>query len=94
MRTVPRLPAVVAMQFDIPDQTAIAFSGEFYRALADGFPVDAAVVEWRKTILEHAGERPDLATPVLFLRLENGEICSEEPEGGHPDERRQDDATH
>jgi hypothetical protein len=80
MRTVSRLPAVLAMQFVIPDQTAIAFFGEFYRALAEGFPVDAAVVEGRKAILASAGERPDWATPVLFLRVEDGDILREERE--------------
>ncbi len=78
MRIVPRLPAVMAMQFDIPDRAAIAFFAELYRALAGKWPVDAAVVEGRRALLERAGERPDWATPVLFLRLEDGYILREE----------------
>ena len=35
------IPAVVAMQFALPDASAIEFSSMFYPALADGFPVDA-----------------------------------------------------
>ncbi len=78
MRTVPRLPAALAMQFALPDPAAIAFFAEFYRALADGWPVDAAVVEGRKALLGRAGQGPDWATPVLFLRLEDGDILREE----------------
>lgn len=78
MRTVPRLPAALAMQFAIPDPAVIAFFGELYRALAGGWPVDAAVVEGRKALLGRAGQGPDWATPVLFLRLEDGDILREE----------------
>ncbi len=72
------LPAVVAMQFSIPDDSAIAFNRGFYQALADGFPVDAAVTEGRKQILdetlEGAFSGPDWATPVLFMRSKDGEM--------------------
>jgi hypothetical protein len=77
MRTT-RLPAAVAMQYEIPDASAIAFSREFYEALADDYPVDAAVVEGRKAILEISGgdpfAQPDWATPVLFMRVKDGDI--------------------
>lgn len=79
-----RLPAVVAMQFAVPASSALAFSREFYCALADGYPVDAATVEGRKAILEELGGdaatfvRPDWAAPVLFLRGEEGDILTEE----------------
>ena len=39
------IPAVIAMQFPITDQAAITFGREFYSALVDGFPVDAALSE-------------------------------------------------
>ncbi len=72
------LPAVVAMQFAIPDRSAIAFNHGFYGALAADFPVDAAVTEGRKAILtSFSGEpfdTPDWATPVLFMRASDGDI--------------------
>jgi hypothetical protein len=93
MRTT-RLPAVVAMQYEIPDGSAIAFTGEFYRALADGYPVDAAVVEGRKAILEALGGdafgAPDWATPVLFMRVKNGDIFESEEGARMSGEKRAD----
>jgi hypothetical protein len=77
-----KLPAVVAMQYSIPERSASAFTGEFFRALADGYPVDAATVEGRKAILrELKGDpfaAPDWATPVLFMRVNDGYIFREE----------------
>jgi hypothetical protein len=48
------LPAVLAMQANIIDDHAIRFSQEFYRALADGYHLEAAVGEGRKRINEVA----------------------------------------
>ena len=42
------IPAVVAMQFEISDQAAITLAHEFYAALADSYPVDAALAEARQ----------------------------------------------
>ena len=64
--------AVVAMQFPISDGAATAFTGEFYGALADGFPVDQAATSARKALIaEYAAE---WATPVLFLRSPDGRV--------------------
>lgn len=65
------LPAVVAMQDAISDEAAIAFNRGFYHALADEYPLDAAVTEGRKAILAGAGGEfttAEWATPVIFLR--------------------------
>jgi len=48
------VPAVIAMQAPIIDDHAVRFSQEFYRALADGYSVEAAVGEGRKRINEVA----------------------------------------
>ncbi len=40
--------AVLGMQADIPSDPAVQFSGELYRLLADGMPVDAAVRDARQ----------------------------------------------
>jgi hypothetical protein len=73
------LPAVIAMQFEIADETAAVFAHEFYRALADGCPVDAALSESRKAIFA-AGRDVSWGTPVLYLRSPDARIF--EVEGG------------
>jgi hypothetical protein len=68
------LPAVVAMQFPISDRAAITFSAAFYQRLACGDPVDAAVVEGRQAVLSMDSHSLEWGTPVLFLRIPDGEI--------------------
>jgi len=69
------LPAVVAMQYSMYDDTAIKFSREFYRALAVGLPVDTAASEARRAIYIDCGvERRDWGIPVLFMRAPDGVI--------------------
>ena len=48
------LPAVIAMQASILDNDALAFSQEFYRALADGYLLEAAVGEGRKRMADRS----------------------------------------
>jgi hypothetical protein len=72
------IPAVIGMQFEITDRSAIVFASEFYAALADGFPVDSAMAEARKAI--YADENDvEWATPVLFMRVQDG-LLFEVPE--------------
>lgn len=69
------IPAVVAMQYAVSDSTAKLFADEFYRTLALGWPVDAAVQTTRNAIfIEVGSDKADFATPVLFMRAANGEI--------------------
>ena len=67
------IPAVIAMQFEITDAAAIQFAHEFYMAVADGYPVDAAVTEARKGIFS-ADNDLEWATPVLYMRAPDGMI--------------------
>ncbi|HLA44933.1 MAG TPA: CHAT domain-containing protein, partial [Aggregatilineales bacterium] len=60
------MPAVVAQQYEISDRAAIVFSEEFYRAVAEGFAIEAAVAEGRRAIASTLGNS-EWATPVLFL---------------------------
>jgi len=69
------VPAAVGMQVSVRDNVAIAFSANFYAALADGWPVDAAVVEGRKAIVNALGNdpnQPDWVHPVLYMRAPDG----------------------
>jgi hypothetical protein len=69
------IPAVVAMQYSIPDGSAKLFADEFYRTLALGWPVDAAVQTTRNALSMELGlGQPDFATPVLFMRAKDGVI--------------------
>jgi CHAT domain-containing protein len=57
------IPAVIAMQFEITDDAAVAFAEDFYRATAQGYPVDAALTAAqmeepiRRTSRGHPGPR-------------------------------------
>jgi small GTP-binding protein len=71
------IPAVVAMQYSILDTTANLFADEFYRTLALGWPVDAAIQTTRNAISMEVGlDKPDFATPVLYMRAKDGMIMS------------------
>lgn len=72
------IPAVVAMQFEVSDTAAIAFAHEFYAAVADGYPVDAALGESRKALF-CAGHELEWGTPVLYMRSPDGQIFDIEP---------------
>lgn len=65
------MPAVVAMQFAITDDAAITFAQGFYSAIANNYPVDAAVSQARKSMFVQGNEL-EWATPVLFLRAPDG----------------------
>ena len=67
------IPAVVAMQFEISDDAAIEFSSSLYEALADGYPIDAAVGEARKAMFAARADT-EWGTPVLFLRSPDGSL--------------------
>lgn len=73
-----RVPAVIAMQFEITDEAAVTFAREFYGAVADGYPVDAALSEARKAIYA-ADNGLEWATPVLYLRAPEARIFEIEP---------------
>jgi DNA-binding MltR family transcriptional regulator len=65
------LPAVIAMQYPFSEAAALTFAGEFYGALADGYPVDAALTEARVAIAtrQRGGE---WGAPRLFMRTGDG----------------------
>jgi hypothetical protein len=66
------VPAVIAMQSEVMDETACSFAEKFYQALAAGLPVDACIGEVRRAL---AAERnPEWGTPVLYLRATDGHL--------------------
>jgi hypothetical protein len=67
------IPAVIAMQFEVSDKAGVALASGFYRALANNYPVDAAVSAARKAIIaEDCGA--EWGTPVLYLNAADGRI--------------------
>ncbi len=64
--------AVVAMQYKISDRAALAFSGGFYDAIANGRGVDAAVLAGRVAIIGWRAGTLEWLSPVLYLR---GDDC-------------------
>lgn len=80
-------PAVVGMQFEITDEAAITFAGRLYSALAQGFPIDAAIAQSRKAIFA-AGNDIEFGTPVLFLRGADARLFTPEQPPGQPQPSR------
>lgn len=70
------VPAVVANQYAISDEAAIKFSAAFYRRIASGDYVEAALSNAR---LELARTSREWATPVLFLGAEQGRLFDVTP---------------
>ncbi|HXO42245.1 MAG TPA: CHAT domain-containing protein [Thermoanaerobaculia bacterium] len=68
-----QIPAVVAMQYEISDAAAVTFAREFYGAIADAYPVDAAVSEARKAMFAE-GHGVEWGTPVLYSRSVDGHL--------------------
>jgi len=77
------LPAVIAMQFEVSDDAAIDLAREFYGALADSYPVDAALAEARKALFA-AQSGVEWGTPVLYLRASDGKIFDVAPIAAPP----------
>jgi hypothetical protein len=73
------VPAVVAMQRPISDRAAIGFSTAFYRHLARGDSIDEALTEGRQAIHSAKPEEFEWATPVLFLRMPEGNVFVARP---------------
>ncbi|MAT95702.1 MAG: hypothetical protein CL608_00930 [Anaerolineaceae bacterium] len=75
------IPVVVAMQYEVSNMTAVRFSLKFYQEVAAGSPVDRAAQNGRRAIgLATQYKRRDFATPVLFMRVEDGHLFEREGE--------------
>ena len=77
------ISAVIAMQFEITDEAAITLAQEFYGALADNYPVDAALAEARKALFAE-GHGVEWGTPVLYMHAPDGRIFDIAPASASP----------
>lgn len=75
------IPVVVAMQYEVSNSTAVRFALRFYQEVAAGSPVDRAAQNGRRAVgLNTQYKRRDFATPVLFMRVEDGHLFVREGE--------------
>lgn len=68
------VPAVIAMQFEISDDAAITLTHDFYKSLAFGDPVDAALTEARRGLRYEKRNELEWGTPVLYMRAADGRL--------------------
>ncbi len=69
------LPAVLAMQYKVKMRTARVVLEEFYAGVAARKPVDFAIQQARNAVaLDFGLDNREFATPVLYLRAEDGHI--------------------
>lgn len=61
------MPAVIAMQNEITDMTAVIFAHKLYTSLVKGYDIDVALVETRKAISAQSNG-VEWGTPVLYMR--------------------------
>ncbi len=76
------VPAVVAMQYAIRDDVALQFAETFYSRLGDGRwagQVDTAVTLGRNACYLNYPKDRGFATPVLYLRSEDGIVFVKRP---------------
>jgi hypothetical protein len=81
------VPAVVAMQAQVPIAMSRPFTSEFYRRLVEHGEVDKAMSQARLVVFRP--DRVDWAVPVLFMRLRDGRLftqTTENPDSAKPKE--------
>ncbi|MBT8143376.1 MAG: CHAT domain-containing protein, partial [Gammaproteobacteria bacterium] len=67
------MPAVIAMQFPVPDRAAVALAREFYRYVAAGLPIDAALTSAR-AFLFAKGYEVEWGAPALHMRTPDARL--------------------
>jgi hypothetical protein len=72
------VPAVVAMQAQVPIAMSRPFTSEFYRRLVEHGEVDKAMSQARLAVFRP--DRVDWAVPVLFMRLRDGRLFAKTTE--------------
>jgi len=76
------VPAVVAMQEQVPVELARTLSSEFYARLAEHGEVDRAINQARLRVFDK--KSTDWAIPVLFMRIRGGRLFGVDAEADAP----------
>ncbi|MEO7521236.1 MAG: CHAT domain-containing protein [Gemmatimonas sp.] len=72
------LPAAVAMQYEVEDDRATAFTRMMYTAIASGLSLDEAVSAGRQAMLgDGQGKSIEWGVPVLYMRSTSGVLFPE-----------------
>ena len=74
------VPAVIAMQFNVPDKTALGFTQDLYRYLMSGYPLDQAVTEMRSGAFNNANDKYFWGIPALYMRSPDGRLWEPDAE--------------
>ena len=74
------IPAVIAMQFNVPDKTALGFTQDLYRYLMSGYPLDQAVTEMRSGAFNNANDKYYWGIPILYMRSPDGRLWEPDAE--------------
>ena len=90
------IPAVVAMQYEIPNSAVQRFASAFYASLSKDEPVDKAAQEGRYSIArDFRGDSyatRDAGAPVLFTSVRDGRLFYRSFHGAPPKARKVPDA--
>jgi CHAT domain-containing protein len=78
------VPAVLAMQYAITDESAIVFSETFYNALSHGSPVDTSLSSARLAIYNQPNEI-EFGTAALYMRAQSGRLFGKDKKKFNPD---------
>lgn len=72
------IPIVVAMQYEVKDAHAIAFSKWFYTSLVNGLSIDEAVGVARRAMLDASKDEDNLewGVPVVYMRSRDSILIS------------------
>lgn len=73
------VPAVIAMQFKVPDTTARIFAEYFYKGLVRGKPLDEIITQMRLAAYVRGRDRVLWGIPVLYMRAKDGVIWKPTP---------------
>lgn len=73
-RILKEVPAVIAMQYVVPQSTAFEFTRNVYTYMAKGEPLDKAVTRSRIRIYLRGKDKVFWGIPVLFMRSPDGKI--------------------
>ena len=72
------IAAAVAMQFEVEDDAAVAFSSRFYTALGAGLSLDEATAAGRRAMWDvNPGKTLEWGVPVLYMRSADGVVFPE-----------------
>ncbi len=82
------IPAVVANQFPIRDDCAIAFGKHFYQALVGGMSIERAVAAGRLAAYNADKDGRDWGVPVLYLRAADGRLFGGAADAGVREQAR------